>query len=109
MIRLVLPLALWPGLAVAEMNMQTNRYACDRGVIVPVTYVSDGETSVVVLAVDGGQFSLYAEEAASGARYGWPSDGSGYVWWSKGDTAMLLWKDDTGAETPVLPNCVLQQ
>jgi membrane-bound inhibitor of C-type lysozyme len=107
--RLVLAFVLLPGLAAAEINMQTNRYVCDRGLEVPVTYVNDGETSVVVLMVEGRMVNLYGEEAASGARYGWPSDGSNYVWWSQGDTAMLLWKDETGAETPVLPNCQLQQ
>ena len=109
MIRLALALLLLPGMAAAEINMQTNRYLCDRNVEVPVTYVNDGDTSVVVLMVDGTQISLYGESAASGARYGWPSDAASYVWWSKGDTAMLLWKDETGAETPVLPNCTLQQ
>ncbi len=106
---LVLALAALPGMAAAEINMQTNRYTCERGVEVPVTYVNDGETSVVVLMVDGGQVSLYGEPAASGARYGWPSDGSNYVWLSQGDTAMLMWKDETGAETPIFTACVLQQ
>ena len=109
MIRIAVALTVLPGMALADLNMQANRYTCDRGVAVPVTYVNDSDMSVVILTVEGRQISLYGEAAASGARYGWPSDGSNYVWWSNGDTATLYWKDETGAETPVLSNCVLAQ
>ena len=88
--------------------MITARYACERGVSVPVTYVNAGDQSVVVLTVDGSQTSLYAEVAASGARYGWPSDGSNYVWLTQGSDASLYWKDETGAETPILSACKQQ-
>ena len=109
MIRMAIALALLPGAALAELNVQTNRYLCERGLELPVTYVNDGDTSVTILMVEGRHITLYGEVAASGARYGWPSDGSNYVWWSQGDTAMLLWKDETGEETPILSTCALQQ
>ncbi len=100
---LVLPMP-----AQAELQMITARYLCERGVEVPVAYVNADGEAVVTLTVEGSQISLYQERSASGARYGWPSDGSNYVWWSKGDTAVLYWKDATGAETPILSECKQQ-
>jgi membrane-bound inhibitor of C-type lysozyme len=85
----------------------TTRYACDRGVMVPATYVNDSETPLVVINVDGSQITLFQEQAASGVRYGWPSDGANYVWWTKGEEATLYWKE-AGTETPILSNCKQQ-
>lgn len=94
-------LALCAAPALAETGIQTSRYTCDRGVSVPATYVNADDMSLVVLQVDGGQITLFAEPAGSGVRYGWPSDGSSYVWWTKGAEASLFWKEP-GAETLVL-------
>lgn len=99
----VLGLLATAGPALAETQASAARYLCDRGVMVPVVYVNAPDLSVAVLTVEGSQILLYSEPAASGARYGWPSDGSNYVWWSKGDTATLYWKDgEAGTETPLL-------
>ncbi len=87
--------------AQAETLVQTLRYSCDRGVEVPATYVTAEDQALVVIHVDGSQITLFQEEAASGVRYGWPSDGSAHVWWSKGDDATLLWKTPEG-EAPLL-------
>ena len=87
--------------AAAETQVQTLHYACDRGVMVPATYVNADDQSLVVLNVEGSQITLFIEQSASGARYGWPSDGSNYVWWTKGDEATLYWKTPEG-ETPLL-------
>lgn len=98
-----LSLALLAGPALAETSVQNMTYLCDRDVQVPVVYVTADDTALVVLQVEGSQILLYNEPAASGARYAWPSDGSGYVWWSKGAEATLLWKDgEAGTETPIL-------
>ena len=99
---------LLPLPALAELQMSTLRYSCERGVEVPVTYVTAGDQSVVTLTVDGRQISLYKEVAASGARYGWPSDGSNYIWLTKDPEAILYWKDENGAETPILSDCKQQ-
>jgi membrane-bound inhibitor of C-type lysozyme len=104
----ILVVASFPAVAQAEMTVQNQRYTCARGVEVPVVYATDGDQAVAVLVVEGRQMLLYSEVSASGVRYGWPSDGSNYVWWTKGDTATLLWKDETGAETPVLTDCTTQ-
>lgn len=93
-------LVLVPGTAAAQQCTGAT-YVCDRGVEVPATYVNGPDQSLVVINVDGSQITLLGEPAASGARYGWPSDGSGHVWWSKGDEAMLYWKTPE-AETLLL-------
>jgi membrane-bound inhibitor of C-type lysozyme len=85
----------------AETQVVTTRYTCDRGVTVPATYVTAEDQAVVVIHVDGTQITLFREEAASGARYGWPSDGANYVWWSQGQEATLFWKE-AGSESPLL-------
>jgi membrane-bound inhibitor of C-type lysozyme len=90
----------------AMPDVRTVTYTCERGVSVPVTYVNAAEGSVVVLSVEGRQITLFQTEAASGARYAWPSDGSGYVWWTKGDEADLLWSGGaSGQEMPLLSDC----
>lgn len=94
-------LVLAPASLAAAPDIATQRYACDRGVMVPATYVNAADGGVVVLHVDGTQITLVGEPSASGARYGWPSGGSGYVWWTKGDAATLYWKTPEG-ENPIL-------
>ncbi|NHB76814.1 MliC family protein [Rhodobacter calidifons] len=100
MIRPALIAMLMPGVALAAPEFQAVTYYCDRGVQVPATYVNTPEGSLVVLMVDGRQITLLGEQAASGARYGWPSDGSTYVWWTKGQEATLYWKTPEG-ENPI--------
>jgi membrane-bound inhibitor of C-type lysozyme len=104
--KLALVVCVLPGMAAADMQMTNGRYSCDRGVEVPATYVTDAEQSIAVIHVDGTQITLFSEEAASGVRYGWPSDGSHYVWWTKGNEATLYWHDgETGEEAALLENC----
>lgn len=90
-----------PALAAPEFQLAT--YQCSRGGSVPVTYVQGAEGGLAVLVLEGRQIVLVAEPAASGARYGWPSDGASYVWWTKGDAASLYWKEG-GSET-LLETC----
>lgn len=94
--------------ASAELALRTTRYACERGVEVPVAYVSAADDSVIVLTVEGRQIALYKDPAAQDARYAWPSGGSGYVWMTKADTAVLAWKDGSaGTETVLLSACAV--
>jgi membrane-bound inhibitor of C-type lysozyme len=97
--------------APASAEVITVRYLCERGVEVPVTYVNaEGEESVAVLNVEGGQITLIQEVSGSGARYGWPSGGSHYIWWSKGDAATLLWRDgETTIEEPIYSDCLRRE
>ncbi len=98
---LALGAVLFPLAAQADMDLVTQRYTCDRGVEIPVSYVRAEDSSVVVLTVEGRQIALYQDVASSGARYAWPSDGAGYVWLTKGAEAMLFWKEG-GTETLLL-------
>jgi membrane-bound inhibitor of C-type lysozyme len=98
---------LLAGPALAAPEFQSATYQCSRGGSVPVTYVQDTEGGLAVLMLEGRQIVLLAEPAASGARYGWPSDGASYVWWTKGDEASLYWKEGA-TETP-LETCSARQ
>lgn len=88
--------------AAAELTTGGGTYLCDRGVELPVAYVNSSDGAVAVLEVEGRLITLLNEPAASGARYAWPSDGSGYVWWTKGDTATLYWRNGETADEAVL-------
>ena len=101
MIRYVLPaLVVMAGQAgAAGLEVQNLRYACDRGVELPATFVTGPEDAVAVIQIEGRQILLYQEVAASGARYAWPSDGAGYALWTKGDEATVFWRD---GETEIL-------
>ncbi|MCB2115700.1 MAG: MliC family protein [Rhodobacteraceae bacterium] len=93
-----------PLAAAAEMSVTSLRYSCERGVEVAASYVNGADGSAVVLQVEGRQIALLTEPSGSGARYGWPSDGAGYVWWTKGPEAMLLWRE-AGTESELLTRC----
>ena len=88
------------------LAVRTTSLACDRGVSVPVVFVSGPEDAVAVLQIEGRQILLYQEPAASGVRYAWPSDGAGYVLLSKGDAATILWRE-AGVELPMM-TCLIQ-
>ena len=98
-----------PGAALAGVDVQNLRYICDRGVEIPVVYVNADDTSLAVLTVEGSQILLYAEVAASGVKYGWPSGGSHYVWWSKAPEATLSWHDGASdTESTLLSACKIE-
>ncbi len=95
--------------AAAELGLRGGTYLCDRGVEVPVSYVNADDGSVAVLHVEGRLVTLTIAPSASGARYAWPSDGSGYVWWTRGEEATLYWRDGaTGDEVALLSGCRTQ-
>jgi membrane-bound inhibitor of C-type lysozyme len=77
-------------------------YRGDRGGEVPGSYVNGAEDAVAVLYLEGRLVTLRIGPSASGARYASPSDGSGYVWWTKGDEATLYWRDGATAQEVTL-------
>lgn len=90
----------------ASAEMVTTRYLCERGVEVPAVYVNDADPNVAVIGVEGRMIALEQERSGSGVRYGWPSDGSHYVWWTKGREATLYWSDGaTGEQEVLLAEC----
>ncbi len=104
--RLALALCLMPLAAQAEMQVTNVRFDCERGVELPVTFVNSDDESIAVMQIEGHQMVLYQEESGSGAKYGWPSDGSAYVLWTKGPEATVFWRDgETRTETPILSGC----
>ncbi len=95
--------------ASAQLDLTGGTYLCDRGVEVPVSYVNGADDSVAILYLEGRLITLPIGASASGARYVWPSDGSGYVWWTKGDAATLYWHDGaTSQEVTLYAGCTLK-
>jgi membrane-bound inhibitor of C-type lysozyme len=92
--------------AAAELELTTLQYLCDRGVVIPAAYVSDGiDSAVVTLMFDGRMFSLVGQPVEGGLRYAWPSDGSGYVWLVGGTAAVLSWRDGAAGTETALVQC----
>ncbi len=86
----------------AAAEVQTQAYRCDRGAQVQATYLNPGERSFAVVSFEGRQLGFEIAQSASGARYV-SADGN-FVWWTKGETAMLL--HGTGdAEVMVYAEC----
>ena len=85
--RFTLALCLLATPAAAE-EMQSQTYRCERGAQVQATYLNPGERSFAVVNFEGRQMAFEIAQSASGARY-LSADGQ-FVWWTKGDTAMLI-------------------
>ena len=88
----------------------TPRYTCERGVEISAIYINSedgGEPGIAVIQVEGRMINLEATgEAASGVRYRFPNDGSGYVWWTHQGEAQLLWYDaEVGEEVTIYAFC----
>lgn len=69
-------------------------YQCERGVIVPATYLNTASGSTyAVLHVDGQQLLMESVISASGARYASLDAKYGqYTWDTKGNTGALYWQ-----------------
>jgi membrane-bound inhibitor of C-type lysozyme len=105
-IRALAPVLVAATPAAAELELTTLQYLCDRGLVIPAAYVSDGiDSAVVTLMFDGRMFSLVGQPVEGGLRYAWPSDGSGYVWTVGGAAATLLWKDGAAGTEVALLAC----
>lgn len=92
--------------AMAEMQTIATRFICARGVEIPVVFVNSSDGSAAVLVIEGRQITLMQAPSASGARYAWPSDGSGYVLWNKGDMASFTWHDAAAnTDTELYTDC----
>lgn len=85
-------------------DMVTETYGCDRGAVVQATYLNPDGRSFAVVAFEGRQVGFETAEAASGARYV-SADGL-FVWWTKGDSAMML-HGSGDAEVMVYAECAV--
>ena len=100
---LVFMITLLPA-AVFGADVTTVRYGCDRGAQVVATYLNAGEQSFAVVGFEGRQLGFVIGTSASGARYVSSDPAQPYVWWTKGDTAILL--HGTGdAEAMIYGDC----
>lgn len=81
-------------------------YICERGAQIEATYVNTLDPPLAVLVLEGQQVVLRLAPAASGARYEQAAEGTdGYVWWTQGILAMLIWRSGEGKETTLLNDC----
>ncbi|MFZ0099542.1 MAG: MliC family protein [Gemmobacter sp.] len=88
----------------AATEVMTQTYACERGAQVSATYINAGDQSFAVVAFEGRQIGFAIDTSASGARYVSTDPAQPFVWWTKGDTAMLM--HGTGdAEAMVYASC----
>ena len=83
-------------------------YACPGGVVVQAAYVNpETGPSLAVIGWGGKLIPMRDEIAASGARYAAFGETNGFVWWTRGDEATLLYvnPEDMDAEETVLSDC----
>jgi membrane-bound inhibitor of C-type lysozyme len=83
-------------------------YACPDGVVVQAAYINpETGPSLAVIAWGGRLIPMQDGPAASGARYAAFGDAGGYVWWTRGDEATLLYvnPEDMDAEETVVTGC----
>lgn len=86
----------------AENSLTTVAYHCDRGALVQATYINTADSSFAVVAFEARQIGFTIAPSGSGARYESADPAQPFVWWTKGDSAMLLF----GAEdTPIYSDC----
>ena len=100
----VIPFAASAQSTAVEVTTQT--YACERAAQVSATYINAGEQSFAVVTFEGRQIGFAIDTSASGARYVSTDPAQPFVWWTKGETAMLM--HGTGdAETMVYASCAV--
>ncbi|WP_018301113.1 MliC family protein [Wenxinia marina] len=94
--------------AAADADMRRIDYTCDRGALIEAAYFDvDGEPEAVALTLEGRLIGLFAENTGAQVRYGWPSDGSNYVWLIEGGAAQLLWSNGAEqSESVLLQECL---
>ena len=92
---------LLPQTALAQQEISAVNYVCDRDVMLHAIYMHGQDLNQVLIKTEASQVLLPGKRTASGARYGQSSNGTGFVWWTKGDEATLYWKTPEG-ETPLL-------
>ena len=74
-------------------NQPRTEYYCDNSERAGAIYTTRGSESSAMLYYKDRVFSLYSVRSASGAKYATEqglSEGDGLIWWTQGDTALLL-------------------
>ncbi|WP_226782587.1 MliC family protein [Oceaniglobus trochenteri] len=98
-------LALGPVLAAGAAwgDVSVVEYTCDRGAVLSVAYVTGGEDDLAIMPVEGQLVALERAQSGSGVLYSQVGREDGYIWFAKGDEALL---GHGGVEgTTILPGC----
>ena len=91
-----------------ETAVMRQSYDCDRGVVLPVSFINPpGEPGIAVLVAEGKLVTLRALPSGSGVRYVSVDEQDGYRLYTKGDEAFVAWlaADHTAQEVTVLSGC----
>lgn len=107
--RALLALALVCGATPAVSEVIDTTYACERGVRVPVLYITTADPALAVLQVEGRMVALRQVSSGSGFFYADTDEQRGYRWRGQGDRARLafLAADHTAKEQVLLAECVV--
>ncbi|MCZ4352484.1 MliC family protein [Roseovarius aestuarii] len=90
-----------------EAQFDTVTYVCERGVEIPVTYISTDANAYAVAMIEGRQIAMEQARAGSGVLYVSIDEQASYRWHTKGDDATLsfLAADHTAEEETLLREC----
>ncbi len=98
-------LLLFPSVSLAQ-GYQVDLYECENGGAATAVYPLESED--VIVTVDGHTSVLRHSMSGSGVRFTPPEFMPGYVWWIKGDAAMVNAIDsDSGEEFTLYSACRL--
>lgn len=104
-----LALAMSAGTAAAQTAVDTVTYRCDRGVMLPVSFVNPpGEPGLAVMVAEGKLIAMRSLATGSGVRYVAFDEQDSYRLYTKGDEAFVAWMaaDHTAEETVILSGCI---
>ena len=88
-------------------KVQEATYICERGVQIEAIYINEMDVpAIAVVQVEGHIVPLKSVPTGSGARYQGSLALSGYVWWTRGHEAMLVWYDaEVGEDVTIYADC----
>lgn len=104
--------ALMAAPVLADTQVQEQDYVCDRGVVLPVSFVNPaGEAGLAMMVVEGKLVALRALPTGSGVRYVAFDEQDSYRLYTKGDEAFVthIAADHTADEVPILSGCRVRE
>jgi membrane-bound inhibitor of C-type lysozyme len=105
---LAVALTALASMAVADTSLVGQTYVCDRGVVLPVSFINPpGEPGLAVMMVEGKLVTLRSLPTGSGVRYVSVDEQDGYRLYTKGVDAFVAWlaADHTAEEVTILTGC----
>jgi hypothetical protein len=101
-----------PAVAHADYDVTSELYICERGAVVPVTYITaDSQPVIAVAVIEGRQIPMFHRTLTGGPVYVAANEQESYRWAPDGDGATLtfLAADDSAKEQTILSQCRRQE